>query len=98
MSSLELFAKKYAATYDFSEENGLVSVNIYWNDKLTDLGENYKRGGGINLFSWVKFLSANYLWAKYCMKARLTAFFLRWEMGIEVPSISVKSFSSIDLT
>lgn len=47
MSSLELFAKKYAATYDFSEENGLVSVNIYWNDKLTDLGENYKRGGGL---------------------------------------------------
>ena len=34
MSSLELFAKKYNAFVDFSQENGFVRVNLYWNDYL----------------------------------------------------------------
>lgn len=34
MSSLELFAKKYEAFYDFSQENGIVRVSVYWNDYL----------------------------------------------------------------
>ncbi|MBR4904542.1 MAG: sensor histidine kinase [Selenomonadaceae bacterium] len=34
MSSLELFAKKYGAFYDFSHENGLVTLNVYWQDHL----------------------------------------------------------------
>ena len=34
MSSLELFVKKYDAFVDFSQENGIVRVNLYWNDYL----------------------------------------------------------------
>ena len=34
MSSLELFAKKYNAFVDFSQENGFVRVNLYWKDYL----------------------------------------------------------------
>lgn len=34
MNSLELFAKKYNAFVNFSQENGLVQVNLYWNDYL----------------------------------------------------------------
>ena len=34
MSSLELFAKKYNAFVNFSQENGFVQVNLYWNDYL----------------------------------------------------------------
>ena len=34
MSSLELFAKKYDAFVDFSQENGLVRLIMYWNDYL----------------------------------------------------------------
>ena len=34
MGSLELFAKKYNAFVNFSQENGLVRVNLYWNDYL----------------------------------------------------------------
>jgi len=34
MSSLELFAKKYNAFVNFSQENGFVRVNLYWNDYL----------------------------------------------------------------
>lgn len=34
MNSLELFAKKYNAFVNFSQENGFVRVNLYWNDYL----------------------------------------------------------------
>lgn len=34
MNSLELFAKKYDAFVDFSQENGLVRITMYWNDYL----------------------------------------------------------------
>ena len=34
MSSLEAFAKKYNAYVDFSHENNLVQLSMYWNDKL----------------------------------------------------------------
>ena len=34
MSSLEIFAQKYNAFYDFSQEDGKVQVNLYWNDHL----------------------------------------------------------------
>ena len=51
MSSLELFAKKYGAIYDFSHENGLVTLNIYWKDYLFESEEKSVRGGGVNLFS-----------------------------------------------
>ena len=32
MSSLEIFAKKYNAFVDFSHENKIVRLNLYWND------------------------------------------------------------------
>ena len=34
MTSLELFAKKYDAFTDFSQESGLVTISLYWNDYL----------------------------------------------------------------
>lgn len=34
MNSLELFAKKYDAFVDFSQENGLVRITMYWKDYL----------------------------------------------------------------
>lgn len=34
MSSLEAFVKKYNAYVDFSHENNLVQLSMYWNDKL----------------------------------------------------------------
>ncbi|MBR6888977.1 MAG: sensor histidine kinase [Selenomonadaceae bacterium] len=32
MASLEIFAKKYSAFTDFSQENGFVWLSLYWND------------------------------------------------------------------
>ena len=32
MGSLELFAKKYDAYFDFNHENNVVTVSVYWND------------------------------------------------------------------
>ena len=40
MNSLELFAKKYDAFVDFSQENKTVRLNLYWNDCLEDRCEN----------------------------------------------------------
>lgn len=34
MTSLELFAKKYETFTDFSQESGLVTLSLYWNDYL----------------------------------------------------------------
>ncbi len=34
MNSLEIFAEKYDAFYDFAQENGIVRVSLYWNNHL----------------------------------------------------------------
>ena len=46
MSSLEMFAKKYNAFVDFSQENGFVRVNLYWNDYLSEPEEKNRVGWG----------------------------------------------------
>ena len=45
MTSLNAFAKKYDAYLDFSQENGVVKLSLYWEDQ-----EREERGGGtVNL-------------------------------------------------
>lgn len=36
MTSLDSFAKRYDAYIDFSQENGMVKLSLYWEDKITN--------------------------------------------------------------
>lgn len=57
MSSLEIFAKKYAAFVNFSQENGFVQVSLYWNDNFVDPEEKSRGGGGVQSFKAIKLIA-----------------------------------------
>lgn len=60
MSSLEIFAKKYAAFVNFSQENGFVQVSLYWNDNFVE-PEKKSCGGAYNLLKLLNLSRKDYL-------------------------------------